>query len=130
MGKAKEAVAQSLERRRVTELRRYEFIGAPDDVTLPTLSRLRHTTVEKWNYDLPFVHPDTRILVQTSLAEKYDLRIPDEIIRTYLDRDGRNKAVTLKRSGVLKKFLRLYRFMNNVIGPPKGPHTINKDPLT
>jgi len=23
--------------------------------------------------------------------------------------------------------LRLYRFMNNVIGPPKGPHTINKE---
>ena len=125
--KAKEAVAQSLERRRVSELRRFEFIGAPDDVTLPTLCKLRHTTVEKWNYELPFVHRDTRILEQTSLAEKYDLRIPDEIIRTYLNRDGRNKAETLKRSGVLKKFLRLYRFMNNVIGPPKGSHTINKE---
>ena len=34
----KEAVAQSLERRRVTELQRYEFIGTPEDVTLPTVA--------------------------------------------------------------------------------------------
>ena len=117
VGKAKEAVAQILERRRVTELRRYEFIAALDDVTLPTLCKVCRTTVEKCNYHLPFVHRDTRILEHTSLAEKYDLHLPDV----------RNKAETLNTSGVLKNFLRLCRFMNNVIGPPKGFHTINKE---
>jgi len=35
--------------------------------------------------------------------------------------------IRLRPQDDLKKFLRLYRFMNNVIGPPKGSHTINKE---
>jgi len=33
----------------------------------------------------------------------------------------------LRSQDDLKKFLRLYRFMNNVIGPPKDSNTINKE---
>ena len=73
MERYKEELARNLEKRRVAELRRNKFLGAPGEVISSSLSNLRYANTADWDVNQTAIRGVTRLLQQTSLTAIYTI---------------------------------------------------------
>ena len=85
------------------------FVGKPEEVTSTTLENVVAMDVAGWTEEeaLPTYVSGENVYLPEELNERFDIRIPTQVVQFYIDKDTSNNPNNLRNGSKLEQILRV-----------------------